>query len=143
MKKPLISVLIFICTIISCQPNENTESPTVSLETIESLANDFFIALGTGDTTLLTKVLSDDFDMFEHDELWRTSDLLALMPNTLGRKWSVQELKVSQSGKLIHIYYFNQGKIPKDRSWLESMLMEQTAQGLKIKFMHSTKLYLK
>jgi len=143
MKKPLIAILICICIIVSCQPKERIESPSISLETIESIAHNFFTALGTGDTTLLNKVLSNDFIMFEHDEVWNTDSLLSLMPNTIGREWSIQDLKVSQSGNLAHVYYFNQGTIPADRSWLESMLMEQNGEALKIKFMHSTKLYLK
>lgn len=82
--------------------------------------------------------------MFEHDEIWNVDSLLSLMPNTIGRKWSIEDLQVSQSDNLVHIYYFNKSINPVGRSWYESMLLETYSDGrLKIKFMHSTKLYLK
>ncbi len=143
MKKSLIAVLIGTCMIVSCHPEVKIASAPFALETIEGIANDFFIALGTGDTTRLNKVLSDDFIMFEHDQTWNTDSLLSLMPNTIGRVWSIQDLKVSQDGDLVHIHYFNQGVVPKDRSWHESMLMNASGQELKIQFIHSTKMYLK
>ncbi len=145
MKKHFIYSLIIASTLCACQitsTKNKTERP--SLSTIEYIADDFFIALGTGDTTLMQQILSDDFQMFEHDEIWNVDSLLSLMPNTIGRKWSIEDLQVSQSDNLVHIYYFNKSINPVGRSWYESMLLETYSDGrLKIKFMHSTKLYLK
>ncbi len=144
MKKHFIYSLIIVSTLCACQitsTKNKTERP--SLSTIESIADDFFIALGTGDTTLMQQILSDNFQMFEHDEIWNVDSLLSLMPNTIGRKWSIEDLEISQSDDLVHIYYFNNSINPIGRSWYESMLLTPSEGRWKIKFMHSTKLYLK
>lgn len=142
MKKLQISLLAPFLLLAACQQTKIKQTDnTIPIEAIESVANDFFKALGSGDTTLMMKVLTNDFEMFEHDQVWNTDSLLSLMPNTLGREWSIENPKVSQDGNLIHLYYFNQGIKPEDRSWYESMLMESSDDLIRIKFMHSTKLY--
>ncbi|MBO3697084.1 hypothetical protein [Roseivirga sp. E12] len=115
----------------------------ISDEMVTTIASDFFVALETGDTTLMKSLLTEDFEMFEHDVVWNVDSLLSLMPNTLGRKWSIVDPVIQTEAGIAHIYYFNQGINPSDRSWYESMLLESTETGPKIKFMHSTKLYLK
>lgn len=144
MKKHIFIPLSCLFLIISCQKTDTINNiESISIQNIESTANDFFKALGTGDTTLMKRLLTHDFEMFEHDEIWNTDSLLSLMPNTIGREWSVEDLKISQDGDLVHLYYFNRSIKPKDRSWYESMLMKASGKELKIKFIHSTKLYLK
>ncbi|OEK01028.1 hypothetical protein BFP97_05680 [Roseivirga sp. 4D4] len=123
--------------------DRQTSSSPITDDEVNSVALDFFVALGTGDTTLMSSILTEDFEMFEHDVIWNTDSLLSLMPNTLGRKWSILDPVIQSEGSLAHLYYFNQGITPSDRSWYESMLLEKSDEGLKIKFMHSTKLYLK
>lgn len=142
MKKLQISLLAPFLLLAACQQTKIKQTDnTIPIAAIESVANDFFKALGSADTTLMMKVLADDFEMFEHDQIWNTDSLLSLMPNTIGREWSIENLKVWQDGDLIHLYYFNQGIRPQDRSWYESMLMTSADDLIKIKFMHSTKLY--
>ena len=80
--------------------------------------------------------------MYEHDEIWNTDSLLSLMPLTEGRIWEIRDFSLTADGKIAHFNYFNQGVVPADRSWFESGLIIQTEHELKLKFMHSTKLYL-
>jgi len=144
MKKPTSLLLFTFILLAACMPKDNqTLNESIADDQVTSIASDFFIALGTGDTTLMKSLLTEGFEMFEHDLIWNTDSLLSLMPNTLGRKWSIVDPVVQTEGSLAHLYYFNQGITPSDRSWYESMLMEKSDDGLKIKFMHSTKLYLK
>lgn len=144
MKKHILLASASLCLLLACTPKDTSQpTPKISDKEITSVANDFFVALGTGDSTLMNRLLSQDFKMFEHDVIWNADSLLSLMPNTLGREWSVVDPIIQAEGDLAHLYYFNQGILPSDRSWYESMLIERTKDGLKIKFMHSTKLYLK
>ncbi len=144
MKKPVSLLLFTLISLTACIPKDNRAlNDSIPDDQITSIASDFFVALGTGDTTLMRSLLAEDFEMFEHDVIWNTDSLLSLMPNTLGRKWSIVDPVVQTQGSLAHLYYFNQGITPSDRSWYESMLLEEAEDGLKIKFMHSTKLYLK
>lgn len=114
-----------------------------STQAIKTIADDFFLVLGSADSTKLRDLLTTDFHMFEHDQRWGIDSLLWLMPRTIGRKWEVSELAIDQGAELIHISYYNNSLAPKGRSWYESMLLINTDEGLKIKFMHFTKLYLK
>ncbi|WP_139135199.1 hypothetical protein [Roseivirga sp. 4D4] len=143
--KKLISILFTTLFLLSAcmSVDRQTSSSPITDDEVNSVALDFFVALGTGDTTLMSSILTEDFEMFEHDVIWNTDSLLSLMPNTLGRKWSILDPVIQSEGSLAHLYYFNQGITPSDRSWYESMLLEKSDEGLKIKFMHSTKLYLK
>ncbi|MFY0594533.1 hypothetical protein [Roseivirga sp.] len=145
MKPRSILTLFFILSFTSCNQTKLSENVPVKWEDseVKSIIDDFFIALGTSDSTKMNSILSNEFYMFEHDELWTSEQLTALMPLTVGREWEVKDLKVKQNGDLIHVSYFNQGIIPDDRSWFESMLIKDYDGTLKIEFMHSTKLYLK
>ncbi|OEK04467.1 hypothetical protein [Roseivirga misakiensis] len=129
---------------LSCEKASNSETlePWADSD-IKSVIDDFFTALGNADSTSMRKLVSEDFHMFEHDVKWNVDSLVALMPLTIGRKWEVRELAIAQDNELIHVNYFNQGVIPNDRSWFESMLIRKVNGELKIDFMHSTKLYLK
>lgn len=108
-----------------------------------SFADDFFKALGSGDTLYLQHHLADDFVLYEHDQVWNIDSLLSLMPLTQGRVWEIQKPHFVNNGAIGHLYYYNQGVTPSDRAWLESMLMERQGSELKLRFMQSTKLYLK
>ncbi|MDX1629322.1 MAG: hypothetical protein R3345_11520 [Fulvivirga sp.] len=104
--------------------------------------NNFFLSLSEGDTSLMKQVTTDDFILFEHDVIWNTDSLLELMPMTLGRIWEIRDFQHTATGHFAHVHYFNISKSPKGKSWLESALLVKENQQLKIKFMHSTKLYL-
>ncbi len=145
MKRLSTYLTITILAVLYACSNENRHEETdrVRLKEIEAIPNNFFKALGTGDTTLLKSLLTPDFFMFEHDEYWTADSLLKLMHLTLGRVWEVNDLKMNKDNKLVHVSYFNNSLAPQGRSWYESMLIINTIEGLKIKFMHSTKLYLK
>ena len=138
-----IALAIMATLLISCETKQYDEETILSQEAGISTIENFFMALGTGDTLLLQKSLTENFYMYEHDEVWETDDLLGLMPLTLGRKWSFKDIHFKSEGNLAHITYFNQGVIPDDRSWLESALLVVEGDSLKIRFLHSTKLYLK
>ena len=129
--------------LISCKTKQHNEETSSSQDEAIAIIENFFTALGTADTLLLQNSLTEDFYMYEHDEVWKTDDLLGLMPMTLGRKWSFKDIHFKSGGNLGHITYFNQGIIPDDRSWLESALLVAEGDSLKIRFLHSTKLYLK
>lgn len=142
MKYLLTALLIaFISTLNGCS-NEETNSSVITKAEAVSVMDDFFTALSTADTSLMISLTHDDMIMYEHVEVWNRDSLLSLMPLTKGRAWEVQELKIESAGNISHVYYFNQGRIPSDRSWLESALLVRDESAVKIKFMHSTKLYL-
>lgn len=139
------NIILVIVTLlfVSCQTKMREKGTVLSKDAAIATIENFFAALATGDTLLLQKSLTEDFYMYEHDEVWQADDLLELMPLTLGRKWSFKDVKFMSEGNLGHISYFNQGIIPNDRNWLESALLVAEGDSLKIKFLHSTKLYLK
>lgn len=141
MKKILLSLFCLVL-LFSCQQNSESPVQAVAQEDAEAVVNNLFTALATGDTTLMENTLTADFHMFEHELRWNKDSLLSLMPHTLGRIWEISEVKMEQDGDLIHLSYFNDSKKPLGRSWLESVLIEKQAGALRIKFMHSTKLYL-
>ncbi|HEY9117818.1 MAG TPA: hypothetical protein VIN11_08330 [Roseivirga sp.] len=140
MKK--LAIIIILITFYSCShikdSNENLITKNDAIKTLET----FYIALGTSDTTLLRQAVTNDFYMFEHDEEWNLDDLLELMPSTMGRKWSLNDIQFESNTGIGHITYLNKGVIPSDRSWLESALLVLEHDEVKIKFLHSTKLYL-
>lgn len=103
---------------------------------------DFFTALSTADTLLMRQITADDFVMYEHDSIWNTDSLLSLMSRTEGRIWEIQEFYFTANGGIGHFNYYNISRNPIGRDWHESGLIVQTEDGLKLKFMHSTKLYL-
>ncbi len=120
------------------EPNKALNEASAS-----AAVQNFFQALGTGDTLLLQQNISRDFYMFEHEEKWEVNDLLALMPLTKGRVWSFKDIQFEGDKNQGHITYFNQGIVPSDRSWLESALLIIENDSVKIQFLHSTKLYVK
>lgn len=140
----IVLVIILLVAFSSCNGKKREATNTsISNQEIKKVANDFFIALGTSDTTLLTNLVSDDFYMFEHEQRWTLDSLLSLMPMTIGRVWELKDIDINKNKELVHISYFNNSINPVGRSWYESMLIKKTDSGLKIRFMHSTKLYLK
>lgn len=144
MKRLSTTVLFLVIIVGSCQQQESSTSKAVrSEQAIKTIIDDFFVALGSNDSTGLTDLLTNDFHMFEHDQRWNADSLRSLMPKTIGRQWEVSELVINQDKELIHVSYFNNSLNPKGRSWFESILLTDSESGLKIKFMHSTKLYLK
>lgn len=137
-------ILITILFTFACEHSSTQhETKVYSQQDVKEVIDDFFKALGTGDSTLMGNLLTEDFHMFEHDVRWNEDSLLSLMPFTLGRVWEVSELDINQKDGLVHVSYFNNSANPKGRSWFESLLLTEMTDGLKIKFMHSTKLYLK
>lgn len=141
--KPFYLLLVFMLSFFACQNTSQHRSKAYTDEDVKAVIDDFFISLSQGDSTLMKSLLTEGFHMFEHDVRWNEDSLLSLMPRTLGRIWEVSELDVSQENGLVHVSYFNHSKKPEGRSWFESMLLTETREGLKVKFMHSTKLYLK
>ena len=142
MKKTTLSSLILLL-LLACDVNHTPKNAAISEKEVTTCIEQFFEALANSDSLLLKQTLSKDFYMFEHDEIWNTDSLLALMPATLGRKWSVNEERITIIDNTGHISYFNQGIIPPDRSWLESALVVKENGSTKVVFLHSTKLYLK
>ena len=140
--KPAYLILILMFVFFACQNASQHQSKAYTQEEVKTVIDDFFSALSQGDSTLMRSLLTEDFHMFEHDVRWNQDSLLSLMPVTLGRIWEVSELDINQEHGLVHVSYFNNSANPKGRSWFESMLLTETKDGLKIKFMHSTKLYL-
>lgn len=141
------SLLLFACLtpgiIFTSCTNDVPVTVPVSAAESEQIMNDFFTALSTSDTTLLTSITSDNMVMFEHEEIWSRDSLLALMPLTGGRIWEIQDIEVVSEGDISHVHYYNLSRKPEGRSWLESALLVRQNDQLKIQFMHSTKLYLK
>jgi len=139
-KLPVIfCFLLFLLVLVSCR--ESTQ-PAITSAEAEQTMNDFFTSLSTADSTLLTQLTTDDFVLYEHDQIWNRDSLLALMPYTTGRIWEIQDFNAETGGHIAHVYYFNLSRNPEGRSWLESALLVDANGGPKIKFMHSTKLYL-
>ena len=137
----LIWTIGSLVLLLSCETPENQSSFTQ--EKAHEHVNDFFKALSTGDSTLMSNLLTEDFEMYEHEVLWNQDSLLSLMPLTLDRVWRVDSISFHVDENIAHVYYFNESDKPKGRSWYESMLFIRESNKWKIRFMHSTKLYLK
>lgn len=140
--KNLLSLLLLLLTLSCTMSTQTSSSQLDKREAIKAIDN-FYLALGSADTLLLQQTLTNDFYMFEHDEVWKTENLLELMTLTIGREWSVNDVHFESDQNNGHITYLNRGIIPSDRSWLESALLVKINDTIKIKFLHSTKLYLK
>jgi len=140
MKKTTLILLIF-SLLIACE--SKNEGPSFSKENAHEMIKEFYQALSTGDSTLMSSVLSLQFEMYEHEVLWNEDSLLWLMGATQGRIWRVDEITFHEEGKFAHAYYYNESDKPLGRSWYESMLFKKEGDEWKIRFMHSTKRYLK
>ncbi len=138
MKKSLLIYIAASISMLSCIHS----SSSISESEAEQLMNNFFTALSTADTTLMNQITSDDFLLYEHDTIWNTDSLLSLMPRTRDRIWQIQDFNFTTDGDIAHFNYYNESGNPIGRSWYESGLITKTEEGLKLKFMHSTKLYL-
>lgn len=131
---------VFFLLMACNQPVDTT--PSISDEEAEQIMNDFFTSLSEADTTLLNNITTDDFYLFEHDVIWNADSLLNLMSRTQGRVWVIKDFKVVKDGDIAHFNYFNESANPVGRSWLESGVLVREEGDVKIKFLHSTKLYL-
>lgn len=139
-KVPVICCsFLFALLLVSCKPSGQ---PAITAAEAGQTMNGFFTSLSTADTTLLEQLTTDDFVLYEHDQIWNRDSLLALMPYTSGRIWEIQDFNAETEGGIAHVYYFNLSRKPEGRSWLESALLVDHNGQPKIKFMHSTKLYL-
>ena len=132
----VISVFFLACT-------HTGKSSKITPPEAKDLVDNFYKALSTGDTLLMNKLLTDDFEMYEHKVLWTQDSLLALMPLTKDRIWRIDTLTLQTEDELAHIYYYNESDRPKGKSWYESMLLTNKNGQWQIKFMQSTKRYLK
>lgn len=141
MKLLLLSTLLGSFLILSAC-SQTPAPPSISDQEAEQIVNDFFTSLSKADTTLLMNITSDDFYLFEHDVIWNADSLLNLMSRTQGRVWVVKDFKTVKDGDVAHFNYFNESANPVGRSWLESGVLVREEDGIKIKFLHSTKLYL-
>ena len=93
MKRLSTTVLFLLIVLGACQRQEPPTSKAVrSEQAIKTIIDDFFLALGSNDSTKLKGLLTDDFHMFEHDQRWNADSLRSLMPKTVGRQWEVSEL---------------------------------------------------
>jgi len=135
----LLTVIGYACS--DHNPDTDPE-PEISKTEAEQTMNNFFTALSTADTTLLNELTTDDFVLYEHDAIWNRDSLLSLMAATEGRIWEIQDAEVHSEGNVAHIYYYNVSRKPEGRSWLESALLINQKDTVRLAFMHSTKLYL-
>jgi len=146
MAKHKISYALFISLIVillvSCSNSEMEPESKIISEEAEQTMNNFFTALSEADTVLLNRVTTEDFTLYEHDEIWNRDSLLSLMAHTQGRIWVIRDFESLSEGNIAHVYYHNISREPAGRSWLESALLIQKNDEIKIAFMHSTKLYL-
>ena len=140
MNKQYLIIVFFFFSIFTTGCNKQN-SPISEYEA-KQLMDSFFTALSTADSTMMEQITSDSFYMYEHEKIWNTDSLLSLMSRTKGRIWEIQDFKLVTDGDIAHFSYYNESKNPLGRSWYESGLIVSTEQGLKLKFMHSTKLYL-
>ena len=136
----LAVVLLFIMG--GCSGTDTNTGTDISKGEAEQTMEDFFRALSTADTTLIQQITTDDFILYEHDAIWNRDSLLSLMSATKGRNWEIQDPVVKAEGNLAHIYYYNVSRKPEGRSWLESALLINQKDTVRLAFMHSTKLYL-
>ena len=140
MKKLLIA-LFLLAFAMGCK---STNSPNdFDKEQAHDMVKKFYQALSSADSTLMNQVLSDEFIMYEHEVLWNQDSLLSLMAATKGRIWRVDEIEFHVNGNIAHTYYYNESDKPIGRSWYESMLFKKEDGEWKIRFMQSTKRYLK
>lgn len=136
----LMVILLFAGLIYAC--SEPNREQTLSGANAEQIMNDFFTALSTADSTLLNRITTEDFTLYEHDVIWNRDSLFSLMPSLQGRIWEIRNAKVQVGDDLAHIHYYNVSRKPEGRSWLESALLVRRNDTLRIAFLHSTKLYL-
>jgi len=134
----ILTIIVLSWPLYAC----SDQSPGIAHDEAEHTMREFFSALSKADTSLMHQVTTDDFVLYEHDLIWNRDSLLNLMQATKGRIWEIKNPVVHTRGDLAHIYYYNVSRNPVGRSWYESALLVKQKDTLRLKFMHSTKLYL-
>ena len=151
--KYLLFVLLFL--FFSCQPSslEQHEKITAAETQIaKNLIQGAFDDLWGGvDSTKISKYHTDDFIILEHGEIWDNDRIKIFMsgqlkkPNRPLRINKMDYISIEKYGPSIQIAYNNEAVFMSADTlvgkgyWLESALAVPTADGWRLKMMHSTR----
>ena len=145
----LVLILFFACK----QPT--TEAATSNTAQEEQIAKDliqgaFDDLWSAADSTKISKYHTDDFIILEQGEVWDNERIKQFMRQQLARTNpskrtnKMDYISIDKYGKSMQIAYYNYAEfwqgdtLSGKASWLESALAVETAEGWRLKMMHST-----
>jgi len=146
----IISILLLSCS----NPNtkENIEITSEEEEIAKNLIQGAFDDLWAGvDSTKISKYHTDDFIILEHGEIWDNNRIKKFMRRQLAdtsgaKRINIMDyISIEKYGPSMQIAYHNkanfyeQDSLVWDGGWLESALAVETAEGWRLKMMHSTR----
>ena len=160
--KPQSLYLLLLLTLCSCQqttpsadPVDETLADEISPEqAIQQLVIDAFDEVWSAlDTSSLARLHTEDFLLLEHGEVWTNDSIINYQRNAMvgmkeqgyQRTNRMEFLTTESSGDLAWTAYHNYGTwtVGKDTTgqahWLESAVALKTAEGWKLKMLHSTR----
>ncbi len=130
-----------LLTVMACAGSRPSTSvvPSDATAPITGQVRAFYAALGSGDSSALRAVVTDNFYFFEHAE-WNLDTLLKLMPRLAGRRWAISDACVTIGQSLAHITYRSTPVGGGPGWWLESMLLKRDDGRWRIAFLHVTRM---
>jgi len=147
-------VLLFLI-LSSCQiKNESANAKITPEETqiAKDLIQGAFDDLWGGvDSTKILDYHTEDFIILEHGEIWDNARIKQFMHGQLAKKDRAKRINmmdyisIDKYGESMQIAYHNSADFVKNDSivgqakWLESALAVRTADGWRLKMMHSTR----
>ncbi|WP_020535611.1 nuclear transport factor 2 family protein [Lewinella cohaerens] len=161
MKTPSF-YLFFLLALCSCQPTtpsadsviETTVEEITPEEAIQQLVIDAFDQVWSAlDTNSLARLHTEDFLLLEHGEVWTNDTIINYQRNAMAgmieqgyvRTNHMEFLTTGANSELAWTTYHNYGTwtVGKDTTgqahWLESAVAVKTAEGWKLKMLHSTR----
>ena len=147
--------IILILLLSSCQnPNDEKENALTKEEqqiAKELIQGSFDKIWGGVDSTEIVNYHTDDFIILEHGEVWDNDRIRAYIrsqhqrENRPLRKNRMEYISMEKYGASIQMAYHNYAEFVRADTlvgkgqWLESALAIKTAEGWRLKMMHSTR----
>jgi len=146
----ITSILLLPCSNLNTK--ENIEIISEEEEIAKKLIQGAFDDLWAGvDSTKISKYHTDDFIILEHGEIWDNNRIKKFMRRQLADTSRAERINImdyisiEKYGPSMQIAYHNKANLYEQDSlvweggWLESALAVETAEGWRLKMMHSTR----
>lgn len=146
----ITSILFLSCNNSSLKENKSitTEEKEIAKALIQGAFDDLWAGV---DSTKILKYHTDDFVILEHGEVWDNNRIKKFMRRQLAdtsraKRINIMDyISIEKYGPSMQIAYHNKANFYKQDSlvweggWLESALAVETAEGWRLKMMHSTR----
>jgi len=154
MKTLALFISLFLLSCSNPSPTTNSDSQItdeekeIAMNLIQGAFDDLWAGL---DSTKILTYHTDDFIILEHGEIWDNDRIKEFMRGQLAnenrakRINSMDYISIEKYGPSMQIAYHNkanfyiQDSLVWEGGWLESALAIKTAEGWRLKSMHSTR----